>query len=534
MPEDVVTVLETAEKAHSMLAQLDERMLQNILDLVEADTVRLNAEIAPLETQQTNALQQITRMERVLAPLVMAILPNEVLVNIFKLCRDGPVVLESGTCRPMPLAPLAHVCRKWRSIIMETPTMWNDLLLDYKRWSDTVSVTQAAQKCLSRAGSWSPIVIRTRRPASHGARRGADDTINPIASLIIPFSQRLKTIAISFPYVWLRSFLILPPGSIPNLESADIEMMSGPVDDNPVLSEVITVFSNAPNLRQLTFRMHARDLVRHNHHLPQPTPPPVLAPGVQLPLPWTQLTHLAFFDIPVPFSLCHQMIRLCTSLLSFAATRLGEIDAPVPSETRSPTLRSLTFETGGDPGFFQQYCHPLVLPNLKHLTLSNSETIHFRRDVFSSLLSRLTCCLTALTLSFIIERDVIEPLLRSIPSLTVVEFKWSSFPPSVIEKMMHWELVPGLRRLQCGMDSRVLKLFFELLELRWRDAAHSGVEGYNGIESANIFYNPESFEKLKEVRAYVRGLGEKAMGIEIDSDKRRDEFEAMQNSHQGW
>ncbi|RDB15042.1 hypothetical protein Hypma_005438 [Hypsizygus marmoreus] len=522
MSTNVVTILEVAERAYSNMQQeadnsvLDamRKEMRQILAIVETDAARLNAQIVPRETQRVAAVPQIVRMERILSPLSLNAIPNEILTRIFKLSLDGPIYLKSDVPCTAPITSLAQVCRKWNIVVMGTPVLWNNLSIDFGDRGDSSRLTLAVLECLFRAGPSSPLSICTRDSIVAGAAAHP----NPIITLVTPHVSRLQHLALSLPAAWLHDFLVLPSGLIPTLESSDIEFKAGGDNGMVVLSDDMTVFAGAPGLHTLTFRMQGKN--RHLHH-GQPPAPPVLSPGAQLQLPWTQLTHLSFIDIPVPYSLFHRMIRQCTSLVSFATTRFGVLDTMFLCESRSYTLRSLEIEFTRDIPHNMQYTYPLVLPALSHLTL-HGRHISWSQPRLSSLLKRFSCSgLIGFTLfHFQLDNANMESLLESLPDLEIVEFDLSSISRVLVEKMIRGELVPRLKRLQCMMDEAALEAFFLLLEARWAcrvvDNSSDGV-AYGGIESANIYISSScrSSKKVEKTREYIRRLGDMGRGIEV-------------------
>ncbi|RDB16572.1 hypothetical protein Hypma_002937 [Hypsizygus marmoreus] len=508
--EDIVDILEVAETQHAKALDPDERQLRDILALLQAQVSRLNTEIAPPAAQRAAALPQITRMAKVLVPITLSTFPTEILVNIFKLCIDGSLILDSETLRADPLLNLALVCKRWGTIVKGTSVLWNDFFLDYKRWSNPAPLKNAALACIGRAGPFSPLSIHTGQPKTqNGVIAAAGANADPLPHIIIPFSVRLKHITLCLPFDWLDNFLTLPPGSIPILESADIQLLSNGQDGDPVLGGTMTVFAGAPNLRKLTFRLedHYAELHQFGHGTP---PPLVLAPDAQLQLPWTQLTHLAFIDFPVPHRLFHKMIRQCSQLQSFAATPLGPI-AGLVGKTESTTLVSLNLELNNPSNLFKEYTDALVATNLRHLTLRGSHR-EWSQSAFSSLLSRLTCHLTHLTISINLQRSYLEPLLRLVPSVEVLELKECYISSTTIDKVLRGELLPHLLRLCCIMDLQTLERFCSRLIKDREDSAGVGNGAHSGIQSAQIYMDSE----IKKAREYLDGLRQNELGIEIE------------------
>ncbi|RDB28235.1 hypothetical protein Hypma_001492 [Hypsizygus marmoreus] len=539
-PDPIEVVMQAAEQAQINRQPIEEREVRCVLHNVRREVDRLDDELAPQYAELDGALSKIERVNRLLSSITLKKMPDEVLGKIFRFCLEGgPIVLRSKDRRAMPLAPLIFVCDKWRHAIMETPDLWNHVFLDFKEFSDTNRMTNAALSCLSRCPSL-PICLQTDGvvPGEFGVVSRAAPGVNPVMKLVLPLAQRLQELRLVLPYTWLQSFLQSPPGSVPLLESVDLEFMFGvrPTnsdprsfgdtnrhgnnDGTPVISEDMTVFENAPSLRRVTFRLYYRkDPDEFASHPSSPPELQVIPPTAQIRLPWAQLTHLAFIHICVPFALAHALLQQCVNLTSLNLTSFGRVDNSVVTNTVLPSLKFLQLDIMNGASFSREYLQPLVLPALERLVLNGPSNLSWPPNFLSPLIARSNCHLTSISTSLLLTTQEMEVLLRSVPTLVDLELGNKESRPSsvILEKMLGWELVPRLSRFDFYLESKLLSQFVDVLQFRMDRADDS--EAYAAIRMARvqIEIGKTSAKRAKSAMTRLRALGGIAEGIEFRS-----------------
>ncbi|KAF9563142.1 hypothetical protein CPC08DRAFT_706269 [Agrocybe pediades] len=94
------------------------------INIIDSKIEQYEKEILALKTQR-NAHATISR------------LPPELLTRIFEWCKHSEPVSTRYYFRRRPLAWIGctHVCRLWRSIALNSPTLWSDIDFDHFTWA---------------------------------------------------------------------------------------------------------------------------------------------------------------------------------------------------------------------------------------------------------------------------------------------------------------------------------------------------------------------------------------------------------------
>ncbi|KAI0736611.1 hypothetical protein C8Q72DRAFT_948134 [Fomitopsis betulina] len=216
-PESVIIVLPDMGQ---MLSFLQPRSGPAICDWVSAEVLALQRHIARLQ-----ALRNTT------SPVHS--LPSEIFVDILRhASRDRSKWLNST----------ATVCCYWREIILNTPTLWNDI--------DLLMETQFIRLCLTRSRDAD---INLRLEPKY-------DSVNvsTVVSLLAPHHPRISRLALNFNkhsrgyarYIdRLMSFLRVAEANLPRLLSLSVLISPDRDLNTPVLQ---MKQSHLPNIRRLS------------------------------------------------------------------------------------------------------------------------------------------------------------------------------------------------------------------------------------------------------------------------------------------
>ncbi|THV07968.1 hypothetical protein K435DRAFT_833261 [Dendrothele bispora CBS 962.96] len=220
---------------------------------------RMNAQINRLQSMLTS----ITLKRDALRSKVFALrsssallLPTELWQLVFRLCLDVfPVISTSSTNLPPIL--LTHVCRRWRSIALDTPDLWSSLHIVIPKPSSFLlaskceGIRSATDAFLDRSRD-APLSISLKARDYSGQAPGeSPHEVEQILACILPHSKRWKHLKFRMPFSWL-------------VTEATVELSS---QDLPLLETVLMddgyppFLIGAPSLRQLSLEITAMQTV---------------------------------------------------------------------------------------------------------------------------------------------------------------------------------------------------------------------------------------------------------------------------------
>lgn len=312
-------------------------------------------------------------------PVMNTRFPNELLSEIFIVSITPPIK------SPPPLRdsdlPWAflRVCKKWRQIALETPDLWNDVLIDYDEGSNMfisenmLERTVAAEKILKRTND-SNISLTIRALGYYDI----DEWKSRIFNLIILEASRLKSLTILFNTMNLEPFFRFEGIHFPFLESLTINDCHAvnAIDmsvDIPGLTPQpfeVSVWKNTPNLR--TFYLGVNVSWRDN----------------LTSLPWAQLTDVTLRVTKLSVAEAHAMLHACSNVISLKITP-GVLEhrnrPPEDIPVHLPYLTHLTVEfyCGDELPIFLQH---LVVPRLCYLSVRYPTFIYEDPDWNASLI----------------------------------------------------------------------------------------------------------------------------------------------------
>ncbi|KAJ7473934.1 hypothetical protein FB451DRAFT_1247427, partial [Mycena latifolia] len=345
----------------------DNNALRARLTQIDAEMDQLRAkldELAPLRKGVADAL------EAIIYPILT--IPPEIATEIFM--AYVATYAETGNAAGQMAAPrgqiggprgpflIAHVCRAWRAIALNSPSLWSTLQIGgHGARSD--SLLQYSLQC---AGNRPLNLDLTALRDLH------------LAATVTPYLVQSQVLSLTLPSIVRTDG---GQGCWPILKSLTV---MGTHASAPTL----TRFSGAPQLSELVL-----------HDLPHPLP--------WLSLPWEQLTRLelagqASTQVP-PEITNHLEILRCTPNLESLSVVLINITTPryaMPTPVRLARLRTLEFKSRYQRGESEVeetlvLLRHLILPALKHLITQISDA---SLPILRGCLARSACDLHSLSL----------------------------------------------------------------------------------------------------------------------------------------
>lgn len=392
-------------------------------------------------------------------------IPLELLAEIFIHCVSG----EDGTIylplhKPPPSWTLAHVCSIWRQVALNEPHIWNRLAMIFTP-NEYNNIATLAREIISRSKESLLSLSLTSALLDH-----PEDA--QITDLIMPYASRIQNLSLHLQKPACLPFFQLPGGSFGSLESLFVEFTKEHLD--MLTNGTLSVFDDTCRLHILEVYFNTR-----GH----------LNPSMKLQLPWFQLTDITFSGgVAPPFAMILRVLRQCTRLINFT-TSFGNNDLSFILSTDSdstpiilPNLRSLSLNMVSSLDLFNRFLTPLVAPSLEAFFIRSSPeyTHRWPQWSFLSFVKRSNCPLTTLSTPCFVRVGDVEPLFAALPSLINISLPITPIPPSTLDAMIRWELLPALETLEFRVDSS--DAFLDLVETR----RFRGNSGYKGIKKATI------------------------------------------------
>ncbi|KAJ3504763.1 hypothetical protein NLJ89_g7766 [Agrocybe chaxingu] len=415
---------------------------------------------------------------------------------------------------------ISAVCIYWRLVINNTPSLWRSITF-------TPTSSQNAEYRLALARTWlergrdTPLSLDLcgRTPAQlptrledllygGGAFSIVDEAIRPVARRIVSLTCIL----------WkddIRAFLTLPLGTFPILENISIlflDIVRYPQEEMPSF----TVFTDAPRLSSA--RMH---LFSGLHPL-------------DLSLPWSQLTLLDFWNVPMSDETFMRILRSSASTLQDACFQVATFTAYPPLQTSS-TFRQVSMQALvkfrlsynshiTDPAFFKL----IDLPVLKYLQIEKAggftgidfETITPLLQSASRSLEQLTLLHLDAETNSAPHRQVfhseISTLLRVVPQLVYLHL-----PPGIFldgplfEDIALGRILPGLQALEVS-TSGLMNCYrvIQMVIIRNQEAGRRLVPPTSSSSQVlDVAFMPISRIRLQVPLAEREGIEEQLMDL---------------------
>jgi hypothetical protein len=493
-----------AGKTNDIHPDHEQRVLRNLLSAAEREVASLELEIlhAPAQSARDCLFEchqeELSRVERfriALSPHKK--LPPEILAAIFVSCVGTVVKLRASEIPTSWI--LSHVCSRWRQVAFGEHHLWNNVLVDFEGWADSFRLADMAKATLSRGGD---SVIIHSDGESVSSRPRWDGLQNPMAYLVLPHVDRIKSLSLSAPDRWLRSGLGTYPLPFNVLETLELhflhdQQMFQDVFVTVIREDSIAAFSAASGLRELTLRGDVW---------------PFLALKKPLPPPWVQLTFLTLSHLCLPSYRVLDILDHCTNLVECVLivrygppTPMNFMPLPPPSlhgpniPEKTVLLSRLTrlrVSFDYDPKVFFPF---LVLPALTHFELLSDGWPEraWPHEEFLSLMERSKCPLKWFFTLLDIPPTELAPLFESIPSLVrfMLPNQRSPFPDDVLRRISNWELLPHLRHIVAYVAEP--NSFVDMLDRRWPAGTEAS---HHSLDYVSIFsgQTPANFEEIKE------------------------------------
>jgi len=276
---------------------------------------------------------------------------DDILLSIFSHLVELPCILPPFVGEPS--LTLVVVCRRWRQIILNSPSMWTNLFISPTVYSNKFNANINLNCCWLQldirrhSGHWLHLSLvhysAPSSPQNTDSGNKCKAEINVLENVIFPAARRAKCLSLTFcSNDTAETFLTTPRSRFYFLESVEICLLNCTRSEVPPTAVAarnnltsITVFQNLPFLR------HASIIINNG-----------LNP-LSLQMPWYQLTriNMGFMTIPP---------KVFMSILSKSSPCLSEGFFTIkflPKKRSSPSSPN-------------RHQHPRVFaPALKHLRL---------------------------------------------------------------------------------------------------------------------------------------------------------------------
>lgn len=296
---------------------------------------RLRVQIVALENRGHELKQFVDTCKATLAPIRK--LPPEVLLLVFAAVAshlDLTKEFRHVTRVDCPGFALGAVCSYWRSLVLQTPSLWSTFRVHIME----PRFTPSARQSLRRNVEW--ITERSKQHPIRFSYFAGDTTLNLFREFLAPLSDRWQHICLDILYGshWSEIEDFLSETSFPLLQSAELETLyEGTTAD---------LFVNAPYLRRFSFL--GFDGIR---------------------VPWHQLESFTVTSGYFP-----DFTRICHSL-----TQLTHLDILVEAILHDSThLVPCILNVTELVVRFQEF--PLLSKFFKSFTLPHIKSLHLRSD----------------------------------------------------------------------------------------------------------------------------------------------------------
>ncbi|KAF9455441.1 hypothetical protein BDZ94DRAFT_1242250 [Collybia nuda] len=400
-----------------------------------------------------NSLQAMSSLSRKV--------PSEILGNIFLFCSQGHIVLPPNF-QSSPWA-LGHVLSHWRDVFLSTPEIWRTIEIsvptsleyDTDIVRNLIRTRNVFRDILSRNNGTLSIIIH-------------DHTITPIIDIVFPICHRLESLTIrNLPYGIFCSMLELPIESLQSIKELDIDIYYNPSHVTPRYERNTSSFQAAQNLEKVKIALR------------KPSHVTGLLPSVLL-LPWSHLSNVQIYSIPIPWGVAHSFLIYCTSLRICHLVIGRDFDVvPLPSGITLPHLEVLLLfqECSID---WETFFEPISLPRLKDLTINSGSRQNISFPVLSpwgitNMITRSNCSLNYLSIGGFsgstvlqalhpVENLDIESILMASPSLVLLSGLFI-VSPSIFELLRNSHLqLPDLRSIVIGVQPDGFRALLDLID----------------------------------------------------------------------
>ncbi|RDB20760.1 hypothetical protein Hypma_012082 [Hypsizygus marmoreus] len=357
-------------------------------------------------------------------------LPPELLREIFLHSLDGrPFVLPVRSEQNGPW-PLRSVSSRWRKLAVSEYRLWSDISVRLRKWDSDLHdrlVHAIVEICSPADYSRGPTKMDIDVSEDIGATLAEPSPLK----LLSKFLPCLREVSLSFPSKYSDHFT---------------KGLSG------------RFFCNAVDLRRLKINCTGSAMIMTGGLAMLGE-----APGI----PWAQMTGLCLSMVYQSVESAMQILRLCPHLEACTISLLNLTAIPIVEMLTLPHLKSLTINEA--PSSENGILNNLVAPSLVELRLffvqlgSFSEILSFLHHSSASL--EVFWCNKLLSYKYLYQMPGVEDFLEQVP--TLLEFQAPNlFPMSVLQRVLHGELLPRLEIWRCGLLHDTVDAFIDAVEAR--------------------------------------------------------------------
>ncbi|KAJ7453174.1 hypothetical protein FB451DRAFT_1373894, partial [Mycena latifolia] len=141
---------------------------------------------------------------------------------------------------------LSHVCTQWRTLVIETPKFWSDIVVCGNRWPENPTRPLDLLRTSLERGARYPLTL------SVDLAFVPDSTAQAVLDLVMEYCERWQSVAISMDIAGLSSMQNIE-GRLGMLERLELQFLNQTDSDSVVDGIELTVFQTAPRLSHVRF-----------------------------------------------------------------------------------------------------------------------------------------------------------------------------------------------------------------------------------------------------------------------------------------
>ncbi|KAF7304194.1 F-box domain-containing protein [Mycena indigotica] len=396
-----------------------------------------------------------------------AVLPPELLADIFKLCTDFPDPTALPPKQDDLILTLTHVCASWRHIVLSLTELWSAIAINITttRCDLIGEVATLSRSWLSRAGS-NTISLTVECSRELAVAANSDPTLMSALSalmdcVVLQNTRRTRFLELRFPEPCVSTLFDVPEGSFSELQSFELspyifmhDMENENVDAKWKWRGSAPGFASASRLFHAAFTPAWPSLSDLMDNLGEETIGPIFNDNggvgngtasafraTDVVLPWRNLRSLEFMFTMCPFDIWLNALSQCPLL---ERCLIGVSPGPLPVSPIQIRLENLDYiyimsaEGGGDI-----LLSSLVTPNLRSCSLQGHISVRSLFDFQRRSGFELIVLVTLLN----IPTNDVYPLLEAFPTLVFLGFVMATtehYPEDVWSRIARREVLPNL------------------------------------------------------------------------------------------
>lgn len=352
---------------------------------------------------------------------------------------------NEGYTRPSRLAAplsISQVCRRWRSIALESPKLWCSIHIMRNLRARHFPSPALLSAWLTRAGKQRlEICFAPEDPDDRSHRTHAAE-VKQILDTLVYFIDRWSDVKLYTRYVNISSLKHIPSTGAPRLESLELV---GPSDFKEFSTRVSNIWAASPRFKE--FKME---------HWGAPSTSPGFLSIFNLP--FQQLTSISLSST-VSVIECIRMLQFSPKLVNCVFENISVGSLPHPSNAKVATLHNLrSLELTVDLLEFDNHSQHMILapilntikaPHLQSLILGSEE--RWSQQAFDAFMGWSQCPLESLTLDVVslTDKDLEKCLHRVSNTLTHLKIHTGSDHPSPLRPALLQKLSFDPRGFYC-------------------------------------------------------------------------------------